>query len=191
PCAAAVPTAPWAPPPRYRPDRGRGPPTNCRTGMPPPGRAGDGANPACGGRPAWRRLAQQVAQRGQVFFLGALDHVGGQAGGGGRRVPGGGEQVMADELLIVARRRLVEGVALDGPVAGGVGGEHRVDEGDFARDIGAEFELGVREDHARGGGPLVTELVQGEADGLDAFVNLWADQGDALLVGDGRIVLAL
>ena len=81
---------------------------------------------------------------------------------GRRLVPGLGLQPVADELLVEGGLRPPRLVAVGGPVAGGVGGQHLVDEQQLSGIHGvAEFEFGVGQEEVLGGGvpgAVVVEL---------------------------------
>ena len=67
-----------------------------------------------------------------VFFTGFLDDVFGEFGAGRGFVPVEGLEVIADELLVEAGLAFAGGLEVGRPEAGGVGGEHFVDEDEFA-----------------------------------------------------------
>ena len=88
-------------------------------------------------------------------------------------------------------------VALQGPEAGGIGGQHLVAQHHVAGLVQAELELGVRNDDAAAQGVVGTLLVQG--DGVVAQLagvclafagEVLFQHLDALLVGDVLVVVA-
>ncbi len=146
--------------------------------------------PAPGHRPH-RSAREEAPQRREIFLLRARDDLGRKARRRRLLIPFDRDEVVAHELLVVARRRLVGRVALGRPVARRVGREHLVDQPEAAGGVGAELELGVGEDHPGLFRAIMTELVELEAERFHLLVERGADDGDALGVVDGFVVLTL
>ena len=112
--------------------------------------------------------------------------------GGGRRglVPVEGVEVVADELLVEARRAHPRRVLVGRPEAGGVRGQHLVDEDEPAVFVHRELELGVRDDDPARAGVLRREAVEVEGDIADSPGDVGADETARGVEVDVLVVLA-
>src|SRR6185312_14382918 len=115
----------------------------------PPGPGGRGSPPWAGSGPGRGPLEAGLRDPLvglDVFAAGLLDHVRRQLRRRRGLVPALLAGPVTDELLVEGGRRLAGLVAVGGPEAGGVRGQHLVAEHDLGTGVAAELELGVGED---------------------------------------------
>src|SRR5690606_1244993 len=142
-----------------------------------------------GKAPYFRRLAgaarrpaaasgHQAVERLAVLGRGFFQYVPRQARGRRGLVPVLGFQPVAHELLVERRRADADAIAVGRPEARGIRRQHFVHQVEPAIVVQAEFELGVGDDDALGGGELRGLGIQAQRHVADAFGHFLADLVD-------------
>ncbi len=123
-----------------------------------------------------------------VFGRGLGDDVRRQLRGGRGLVPVQGFEIVADELLVETGGAAAGAVLVLRPEAGGVRGEHLVDQMQPAVRVQAELELGIGDDDAPLPGVFGACPVNPQAGVPDLFRQLTADEGDGAVEVDILVV---